>query len=215
MTDIIREVDEELRRENWEKLWKSYGKYVIAAAVGIVLATSAVVGWREFSQYRNRQAGDAFAEIVARTEAEIAPSVAAADLARYAETAPDGYAMLARFREARLLALDGDKAAALAVYDGLATDSDVEPLFQDLARLFAVRLQIGEADAGTLTAQLEPLTAEDNAWRYSARELKAIIALKAGDKEAARAAYTQLADDLIAPQQLRARASEMLRAIGP
>lgn len=215
MSDIIREVDEELRRENWEKLWKSYGKYVIGAAVGIVLVTAAVVGWREYSQYRSRQAGDAFASVIAETETGDDPAKAARDLESYAVSAPAGYATLARFREARYRALNGDKAGAVALYDELADDSSVEPLFRDLAKLYSVRLQIGEADAATLTARLEPLSAEDNAWRYSARELKAIIALQAGDTEEARKAYAQLADDLSAPQQQRARAAEMLRAIGP
>jgi len=215
VSDIIREVDEELRRENWEKLWKSYGKYVVGAAVGIVLVTAGIVGWREYSQYRNRQAGDAFAAVVAQTETADDPAAAASDLEAYAESAPTGYATLARFREARYRALNGDKAGAAALYDELAADGGVEPLFQDLAKLYSVRLQIGEADAATLTTRLEPLTADDNVWRYSARELKAIITLQAGDREEARKAYAQLADDLSAPQQQRARAAEMLRAIGP
>ena len=46
LSDIIREVDEELRREDWEKVSEKYGKFVIAGAVGIVLATAAVVGWQ-------------------------------------------------------------------------------------------------------------------------------------------------------------------------
>ena len=50
LSDIIREVDEELRRENWEILWKKYGKLAVAAAVALVLGTAGVVGWREFDR---------------------------------------------------------------------------------------------------------------------------------------------------------------------
>lgn len=215
MSDIIREVDEELRRENWEKLWKAYGKYVVGAALAIVLVTAAVVGWREYSQYRSRQAGDAFAAAIAQAETSADPGAAAAALEAYAADAPAGYAALAQFRVARLRALDGDRAAAVAIYDALAQNGDVEPLLQDLAKLYSVRLQIGGADAAALNALLEPLAADGSPWRYSARELKAAVALQAGDRETARSVYAQLADDLSAPQQLRARAAEMLRAIGP
>lgn len=215
MSDIIREVDEELRRENWEKLWKKYGKYLIGAAVAIVLVTAGVVGWRAYSEYRSAQAGEAFAAAIERSEALAHPAQGAEAMARYAADAPDGYAMLAKFREARLRAEGGDNAAAVAIYESLASDGDIDPLFQDLATLYAVRLQIGEVDAGTLIARLEPLTAQDNPWRYSARELAAIVALEAGNIETARTLYALLSDDPAAPQQQRSRAAEMLRAIGP
>ena len=47
MSDIFREIDEELRRENLLKLWSRYGKYVIAVAVLAVLIAGSVVAWRE------------------------------------------------------------------------------------------------------------------------------------------------------------------------
>ena len=37
MGDIFREIDEELRQERFEKLWQSYGKYIIAAIVAVVV----------------------------------------------------------------------------------------------------------------------------------------------------------------------------------
>ena len=41
--DLFREIDEELRQERFEKLWQNYGKYVIGAAVAVVLS---VGGWK-------------------------------------------------------------------------------------------------------------------------------------------------------------------------
>jgi len=64
-----------------------------------------------------------------------------------------------------------------------------------------------------LTARLGPLLAADSPWRFSARELSALIALRKGDTEQARASYTALADDPKTPSGARARAAEMLRAL--
>ena len=36
--DLFREIEEELRQERFEKLWRSYGRYVIGAAVAVVVA---------------------------------------------------------------------------------------------------------------------------------------------------------------------------------
>ncbi len=213
MSDIIREVDEELRREDWEKVWKKYGKFVIAGAVGIVVATAAVVGWREYDRAQRMAGGDRFAAAVSRVENAASPADAAEIMAALAGDATPGYATLARFRAAKFRADAGDRAAAIAAYDALAADSAVEPLFRDLATLYSVRMQINEGDPAALTARLAPLTVDANPWRYTARELTAVLALASGDTETARRLYAPLADDLQTPESLRARAAEMLRAL--
>lgn len=215
MSDIIREVDEELRRENWEKLWKKYGKLAIAAAIALVLGTAAVVGWREFDRSQRMAAGDRFGAVIADVENTKDPAQAADMLAAYVADAPDGYATLARMREAKLRADAGDREAAVAIYDMLAVDSAAEPLFRDLAALYSVRMQVDSGDPITLNARLSPLAADGNPWRYTAREMQAIVAMNSGDITAAREIFTRLADDMDTPDSLRARATEMLRAMGP
>jgi hypothetical protein len=215
LSDIIREVDEELRREDWENVWKKYGKFVVAGAVGIVLATAAVVGWREYDQSRRMAQGDKFAAAVARVENAEQPQEAADIMAALAADASAGYATLARFREAKYRADAGDRGAAIVLYDRLASDTSVEPMFRDLATLYSVRMQIATGDPVALTARLAPLTVDANPWRFTARELTAVLALAVGDTEAARQIYAPLADDLNTPESLRARAAEMLRALGP
>ncbi len=215
MSDIIREVDEELRREDWEKVWQKYGRFVIAGAVGIVLATAAVVGWRAYDESQRIAEGERFAAAVAQVENAERPDQAAEIMAALAADAPAGYATLARFREAKYRADAGDRPAAIALYDSLASDTAVEPMLRDLATLYSVRMQIAGGDPAALTARLAPLTEEGNPWRYSAGELTAVLALVAGDTEAARRTYAPLADDPGSPESLRARAAEMLRALGP
>ena len=214
MSDIIREVDEELKRENWQKLWKRYGKFLIGAAVLSVATTAAIVGWREYDKSQRLAVGDRFAVVLADAESSATPAASADALAAFAAGAPDGYAILARLREAKLRADAGDRAAAIAIYDSIAADGPADIMFREVAILYSVRTQVDDGDPDALIARLSPLGAETGTWRYSARELTAILHLRAGDIEASQAAYQQLADDLLAPQGLRARAAEMLRAIG-
>lgn len=216
MSDIIREVDEELRRENWENLWKKYGKYLVGAALAAVLGTAAVVGWREYDRSTRIEAGNTFAELIERVENTRDPAVAADMIASYLETAPpEGYATLAQLREAKLRADAGENEMAIALYDELAADGDAPPLFRDLAALYSVRMQIDDGNPETLMSRLEPLAADGNPWRYTARELQAVLALRSGDTARARELFTRLADDMDAPDSLRTRATEMLRALGP
>jgi len=49
VSDIFSEVEEEVRRERWEKLWKNYNGVIIAAAAIIV---TAVAGWQAWDRYQ-------------------------------------------------------------------------------------------------------------------------------------------------------------------
>ncbi len=57
------------------------------------------------------------------------------------------------------------------------------------------------------------MTAAGDPWRPTVLELTAIARLQSGDKSGALDLYKSLADDLAAPQGLRARAAEMAAAL--
>ncbi len=64
-----------------------------------------------------------------------------------------------------------------------------------------------------MRARLQPLAADSQPFRSSARELLALIALGEGDTAAARDLYTKISDDREAPAGLRQRATQMLAAL--
>jgi hypothetical protein len=70
-----------------------------------------------------------------------------------------------------------------------------------------------DEDPHAAIARLAPLTVSGNPWRTSALDLTAAAKLEAGDRTGALAIYKQLADDLAAPQGLRARAAELAAAL--
>ena len=53
---LFREVDEELRQEQFSKLWKQYGKYAIGAAVSLVAAVGGYQAWQTWDL--NRRTAD-------------------------------------------------------------------------------------------------------------------------------------------------------------
>ena len=213
MADIFQEVDEELKREQYLDLWQKYGRYVIAAAVGVVAITAAIVFWRDY------QAGQQMEES-RRYEAAMAlardgkTQEALAAFGDVADESGASYTALASLQEGALRAREGDLAGAAAAYERVADDGGVDDILQDLATLLFVLYSLDSGEPAALSERLAPLTQEDNPWRFSARELDAFIAVKTGDTDRARELFTQLGDDQLAPQALRGRASEMLSIIG-
>jgi hypothetical protein len=212
VSDIFQEVDEELRRENFAKLWARYGKYVIAFAVLLVLATAGVTQWRQY-QLHQREAEGARYVAALNLARQGKDQDAAAALAAIARQAGGGHATLARLEDAALKARSGDVDGAIAGYAALAADGSVDPVYRDVATLLAAQYGLKNGDPKAIIAKLAPLTSADNPWHPSALELTALAEIKAGDRASARATYQRLADDLAAPQGLRARAAEMLAAL--
>ncbi|HEY3920471.1 MAG TPA: tetratricopeptide repeat protein [Stellaceae bacterium] len=214
MSDIFREIDEELRRDNLQQLWKKYGNYVIVLAVLIVVATAAVVGWRAYqNKQREAQGGQYAAALDLAHQGKDADAAAA--FAALAQRSDRGRAVLARLEEAASKINTGDVAGAVAIYDQMAGDGTIDQDFRDVATMLGARYTLEKGDPQTVIARLQPLTASTNAWHGLALELSAIAELKAGDTAKARAAFDALAKDPMAPQGVRERAAGMLAALAP
>jgi hypothetical protein len=211
VSDIFREIDEELRRDNLAKLWSRYGRYVIAVAVLAIVIAGGVVAWRDHEAAERRAQGQRYSS--ALVLAREGKDGDAAKLFALLAQEGGGYGLLAAFEEAELLAKSGDRKGAIAAYDRLAGSSGIDPEFRDLAVLLSVMHGLLEGDATAAVERLQPLTVSGNPWRAGALDLTAAAKLKAGDRDGALAIYKELADDLSAPQSLRARAAEMAAAL--
>ena len=203
MSDIFREVDEEVRRERLEQLWRRYGTYITAAAL-VVLAC--VGAWRGYIYWEERKAAEAGAAYEAASGLADAGkhSEAEAAFAKLASEGTAGYRSLARFREAAQFGLS-DPKAAVAAYDALASDASLGQSLQDLAAVRAALLLVDTASYQDLRARLEPLTAADRPFRHSARELLAFGAWRAGDSAAARQWIEAVVSDPTSPGSIRTR----------
>lgn len=212
MADLFREVDEDLRRDNLEKIWKKYGKVFIAFFAAIVLAVGGIQAWRAYDQDRREGLSDRFATALATARGGD-PAGAIAELDDFGAPGDGGYAGLAALERARLMAKSGDSDGAIAIWDSIAANSALGPGFRDIAVLISVLHRIDSGDPAALQARLEPLAGEAMAFRGSAWELMAVLALRGGDKAGAIKLYTKISDDREIPSGLRARAAQMLAAL--
>lgn len=210
---LIKEVDEDLRREQYLKLWQAYGKYAIAGAAAIILG---VAGYQVWQGWQNRQFQKEAAAFSAAEDLIDAgkPREAETKLADIvAHGGASGFEMAAAFRRAQLQGEAGDVTGAVASYDALS-HSGAPSVFRDLAVLKGAMLTLDSADPETLTKKLQPLAESGNPWRFSATEMLALLANRQGDHAKAVSYYQKLVDDAGAPQDIRARATEMLAALG-
>ena len=212
MSDIFREVDEEVRRDKAEEFWRKYQNYFLVAALLVVLATA---GWRYWDYRRLQMAQAVGAQFeqaleLGRTGKD---AEAAAALGRIAADAPNGYRVLARLAEAAVVAKT-DPARAIASYDALADDATIGALFQQTARLRAALLRLDAGQTDRARAALEALAAPGGAYRGTAREMLAAAALAAQDYPAAGKWLDMIVTDPDSPPTLRQTAELLLGIVG-
>lgn len=213
MVDFVDEVNEELRADQAQAFLKKYGPAIIAACVAVVIGVGAWQGWQWYQARLDAQAAQKYVSALTLIDsgAGAGPSSAdrAAALAGFeaaASGAPDGYRTLARLQAAALKAQAGDTQGAVALWDQVAADGSADPLLRELASLMWAERQLDTADPALLEARLKPMAAPGNAWRSLAQEQLALLALRQGRTEEARAEFRKLSQDVTAPSGVRGRA---------
>jgi hypothetical protein len=210
VSDVFREVDEEVRREQLKKLWERYGHYALMLAVLLVAGVAAWRGYGWWEAKKAAEAGAAFESAIALSDGGKHAEAEAA-FAKIAADGSSGYRPLARIREATELA-QTDPKAAVGAYEKISNDSAASPVLRDLAALRAGALLVDAANYPDAQRLLEPLTAPDRTFRHTARELLALAAWRQGDAPGTKRWFDMLATDPLTPTATRTRA-EMLMAL--
>ena len=206
-TNLLQELEQDWQRQRVEVLWRRYGRMVIAAAVGVVLATAVTSWWSQHTQQAHQQATTALLDIL--NDQSATENKADKLLAFVAQDHAAGLATLARLQAA---AATKDSSAKIAAYDAMTKDQNLEPQFRELATLLSVKSQMDNGDAKALLEALLPLL-DKSIWRYSAREYAGHLALKLGDRTKAREQFTYLVQDAGTPERIKERAEDMARYV--
>jgi hypothetical protein len=212
VSELFDEVDEEVRREQFKKLWDKYSLYFIAL---MVLIVAAVGGWRGYQYLEAKKAAEAGAIFEKAVELSEQGKHAEAEtaFADLAAKAPSGYRTLARLRAAAEASARDPKAAA-KMYDDIAAVSGVGSEWRDLAKIRAAGLLVDSASYADIQQRLETSAAPKSTFRHSAREMLALSAWRNNDMTAARKWVDAIAEDGETPPGLRSRA-EALQALLP
>jgi hypothetical protein len=209
---FIREVNQELRQDQARALWDRFGPAGIAVAAAVVLGTAAYVGYDYWVSSKANASGDRFSQ--ALTLAQGGNADEALTALKALET--DGYGaypLLARMRAATVMADKGDFAGAVAEFDKVSADTSIPQSIRDLARLRAGYILVDNGSYQDVSARVEVLAGDDNAFRHLAREALGLAAWTEGRSKDALVFFEQITDDEAAPRSARDRAAMLTELI--
>lgn len=200
MSDILREVDEDLRQLQLKQFWEENRLWIFGGILLAIVATGGMTFWRGHVQDQNIQAtGQLMAALQSPAQIEKLAEDPAA-LRR------PGHKALARLAGAEAYLEQGQKDKAVALFDQLAADRSAPQLLRDLAKLYSIGQRLDSAPADQLEKEIAPLVAKGQAWRYSALEMQALLFARENRMKEAADALAEISGDPLAPQDARTRA---------
>ncbi len=204
---LLREVDEEVRRDQMVALWNKYSNHVIG---GVLVLALVVAGVNFYRQTMLQKSADASVKFQTALDLVAANKGSDAALALGAFSGPQPYAAMAKLVEANQLAAGGDVEKAQALIASVANDPAAPSELRDMASIRAIGLKLDGMPLDQAKAALAPLMAPSAPFRHTARELLAAALLKANDLAGAEAELRALTLDPATPAGLKQRANDLL-----
>jgi hypothetical protein len=211
MSDIFREIDDDIRRDQAIDVWKKYSPLFLVVGVLIVAATG---GYRFYTHYETQKAEALGTRFQSALEASAAGKAddAAKEFNAIASEGGIGYGLLVRFRLAAERSVM-DKVDGTKQFELLASDASLPLVLRGLARLRAASLVADTASAEELLTRLQPLVVPGGTWAGNARELLGLKALKSGDIAGAGKLFDEIMTDTVAPATLKQRVQVYLALV--
>ena len=210
--EFLVEVENDIRKEKMLQLWKQYGKQVVAGVVGIIILISGYNFWSYYEQNKRTQMAEkliAAQDFIGQGETEKAQTI----LSSMATGSPAVYQQLALFQKAGLLSQKPEEMRE--IYQQLAANTKIDPLWRDLATLLKVMVSIDQPNAkiDDLLMELSTLTTNQNPWRYLANEIKGALLHRKGDNTQAAELFAKLVQDNQTPSGISMRARLMVQIV--
>ena len=205
---LLQEINEEAQRQQFKEIWHKYGKFFVAFAIAVVLASISINVAKYFEHKKDLKATEQIVNVLKDTP-EADQLKAATTLVDLSKKLKAPHNMIAKLNAANLYAQNNMVQEATKLYDEIAADKGTPKEYKDLVTILAVFNQLDTANPKDLEDKLQAFTKDNNPWRFSAKELLAFVYIKQGKKAEAKEIFKNLMNDKDAPSGIRSRTSDL------
>ena len=209
---FVREVDENLRRDQLQDFFKAYGSWLIVAVVLFLGASGGFIWWKQHQQQRSEAQVEQLAQIykdIGSGNTSQAP--------QQLDKLKDGSKAVrasALFTRAALALQQNDVKLATATYKSIADDDGLPDPYRHAALIRQTALEFDQLQPQQVIDRLAPLTKPGEPWFGTAGEMTALALLKQDKSHEAGNLYAAIAKDRDVPESIRARAVQVAGSLG-
>jgi hypothetical protein len=210
---FLREVDENLRRDQIADFGKKYGGWIAAALVLFLAVSGGVIYWQQYSVQRSQHEVEQLAKVYKDIGAGDTSSTPA-KLDDLSKSGSKGVRATAVFARAAVAIQANDTKTAIAKYSEIANDSGLPKPYRDIALIRQTALEFDSLKPDQVIARLQPLTKPGNPWFGTAGEMTAMALIKQGKNSEAAQLFAAIAKDKTVPDTIRERSVQIAGTLG-
>ena len=204
MSDIFAEVDEAMKQERLEKLWKDYGGFIIGFLTIVVLGTAANAGYTSWKTASNIKSTDLYLGIAQKT------NYTADEIIQIAPKLNSGIKSIALLSAAHREYQDGNTQKAVEIYKQITADTQHDPSMIYLAQYMVTSHDAEKSQEEKLQQFTAMSSDENNPYRYRAYLDAAMLeAHLNNDFTKARSYFNIIAKAEFVPQTIKQKAQSL------
>ena len=206
MSDVLRQIDEDLRKDKLNKLWKNYGLYIIVLIITIIVAVTGYHIKVSSDKSSNQKLVETF---LATSNNEDIENVLN-NFDTIINSNNNYLSGLAELKKSNLLIKNGNYEEGLFVLKKVINNKKYDPVINDLATYLLLMLLLEDLNDNEFSTYLSKDKIETSKLKFLFMEIKAIRNLILGDFEQAKKEFIDLKNTIDLPIELRTRAGKFL-----
>ena len=210
---FIREVDEDLKNESLKKMWDKYGLLITALVVIVLTLAVSYESLKAWYVKRAENWSEAYAvALTLQSQGKYDESSQA--LSTIVDKKFGAFADLAKMQQANVLLESGKIAEATDLLKKITNDHGFNSQLRDIALIKLASYKQDDASDEEMKQLLRPITDNpQNAWYAFAKDMLAMISIRDGNTEEAKAIYNGLLENNNVSEDIKNRIRNILSVL--
>ncbi len=204
--NLIKEINEEIKQDNYKKLWNKYGKYLIGLLIIIIFFVSSGTIYKNYKTNKIEKQSELYFQAIEFIKNE---DYAKAEkiLNEINNSKDSGYSILSALQIIHLK----NKGKVNVNIENIILDKN--PFFEDYFLLQKFNQNLNEKKNNILIDKIIKISRPGSPWRFTAHELLTAYYIKNNDLNSAIQSLNIITEDNEAPPFMKERALLLLESI--
>ena len=209
MSDILRQVEEDLRKERYSKFWNEYRFYIILVFIILIVSGVGYQTYTSLDKMKNEEIVEIYLE--ATNDESLKYSK---EIFEKIQNSDNKYLSgLAELRIANIIVDKGNYDNKTQILEKIIANKSYDPIINDLALYFLLMIKLEDPDENGFMKYLNEEKLEISEFKYLFKELIAIRKLLSGDLSNSQKGFQNLVDNPDTPLTIKNRALKFINLV--
>lgn len=206
---LLQEIVDDVKNDELKSLWNKYGLFIVIAVAVVLTAAVSFETFKNWTSRRNQEISNAYAVAVSlQSQGRFEESLDI--LQNIVERTSGVYQDIAKLQIANIYFEQNKPQEAAALLKELSESAGSEQMQEIAALKLAAYKMDTQAPAEEVSRLLTPLAEKEDGSYNVARELLAMLAIRDGNLEEAKAQYEKIVSSANISDNLKTRAQDMI-----